>query len=212
MPILVDSLIFDLDGTLWDSSHACASGWNQALFEMGKKARNFSPADIGAIMGLPPSKIFEKFFPEESPEERSAIASRCLREELKSIQETTIGLFPGVKAGLITLAQTFPLYLVSNCLTDYLETFFTLSGLKPLFKDSTCHGATGKTKAENISLIIANHHLKSAAYIGDTAADHKSAERAGALYFHVNYGFGTPDRECQTFDTFSELVSYFTTL
>jgi len=36
-----DSIIFDLDGTLWDTSEACVVGWNNVLARNGIKF-NFS--------------------------------------------------------------------------------------------------------------------------------------------------------------------------
>jgi phosphoglycolate phosphatase len=114
-----------------------------------------------------------------------------------------------VAEGLPKLAAQFPLFIVSNCQTDYLETFFAWTGYRRLFRDSECHGNTGKSKGENIRLIAERNKLHAPAYIGDTAGDHEAAMRAGADYYHVAYGFGDPARECLVFAKFEEVVNFF---
>jgi phosphoglycolate phosphatase len=204
-----DSLIFDLDGTLWDSSSACAKGWNQALGRLGVPSRTITDQDIQGIMGLPHEEIFNKVFPEAAPDERTAIANACYEREIAVLKSEGGALFPGVRAGLGQLATHYPLFIVSNCMPDYLETFLAASGLGPLFKDVECYGSTGKPKGHNISLIVKRNGLKVPAYIGDTAGDHSAAKRAGVPYFHVDYGFGKPESACLHFGTFAELTAFF---
>jgi phosphoglycolate phosphatase len=43
-----DSIIFDLDGTLWDASEACANAWNIALLT----GLSVKPDDIRGVSGL----------------------------------------------------------------------------------------------------------------------------------------------------------------
>ncbi len=205
----LDGLIFDLDGTLWDSSASCAKGWNQALGNLGVSDRVITDKDIQGIMGLPMNEIFDKVFPEAEPEQREAIAHNCYEREIAVLQTEGGALFPGVAAGLKRLAACFPLFIVSNCMKDYLATFFAASGLQSLFKDTECYGATGKPKGHNIALLVKRNRLASPVYIGDTAGDHVAAKKAGVPYYHVNYGFGQPDSACLRFDGFPELTEFF---
>src|SRR5439155_13937295 len=173
--------IFDLDGTLWDSTAACATGWNKALTQIGHD-REVTRKDIESIMGLPHSKIFEKIFPGTSDAEREKLAVECYRGELEAIRKAKVGLYPGVEEGLKKLVEKFPLFIVSNCMPDYIDMFFDITSMQPLFKDALCHGHTGKTKAENIRLIVTRHKLESPAYVGDTAGDQSAAGKAGVPY------------------------------
>ncbi len=204
-----DSLIFDLDGTLWDSTAACANAWNTAIKKVKIEREPFTPEDIGKMMGLPIAKIFEKFFPEIAADKRELAAKECFKEQLDIIRQMGAVLYPGVQRGLLQLSERYQLFIVSNCQQPYLDTFFHYSGLKNLFKDTECHGNTRRPKGENIRLVIERNSLQKPVYIGDTAGDQEAAIVAGVPYFHVNYGFGLNSKPCMKFDLFEELVSHF---
>jgi len=207
--MIFDGLIFDLDGTLWDSSLAVRIAWNTAIKTDSSPSRDFTHDDIAGIMGLPMGKIFEKLLPNCSSSQRDAIASKCFSEELAVIRNVGAHIYPGVAEGLATLSSVYPLFVVSNCNTEYLLLFLQISGLGNYFTDSECYGNTGKPKAENIRSVIQRNRLRQTAYIADTSADEESAKSAGATYFHVNYGFGSPSTQCVRFDQFDQLVDHF---
>lgn len=205
-----DSLIFDLDGTLWDSTTACANAWNSALQKIDiLRDVPLTPEDIGRMMGLPIAKIFENFFPDMSLEQRERAAKECFKEQLQIIRQKGAVLYPGVQKGLFQLSEKYRLFIVSNCQQPYLDTFFHHSGLKNLFEDTECHGNTKRPKGENIRSVVERNGLQKAVYVGDTAGDHESAIMAGVPYFHVNYGFGMTSKPCMKFENFDELVSHF---
>jgi phosphoglycolate phosphatase-like HAD superfamily hydrolase len=49
---MLDSIIFDLDGTLWSACEASAKGWTAALQELGYD-QTITPSDIGSVTGMP---------------------------------------------------------------------------------------------------------------------------------------------------------------
>jgi phosphoglycolate phosphatase len=204
-----DSLIFDLDGTLWDSTAPCARAWNQALTNMQIPQRPLTPEQLASIMGLPLPQIFETIFPNTDARLRESIARECHEEEIRVILQEGGAVYPGVDEGLKQLQSRYPLFIVSNCQTAYLEAFLTSSGHRGKFRDSECHGNTGKSKADNLSLLCTRNRLSAPVYIGDTAGDEEAARRAGIPYFHVRYGFGAPQGDCVTFDSFTQLVEFF---
>jgi phosphoglycolate phosphatase len=205
-PLRWDAVIFDLDGTLWDSRAACAIGWNTALKQRAINYRTITPQDIGAIMGLTHQEISDRTFTELTPKEREGIIAHCFDEEVIELRRNGATLFPGVREGLQTLAKHYPLYLISNCDHPYLEAFFEWSKLAFLFKDFETHGRTTLSKAENIKLVCARNKLRSPVYIGDTAKDQLSARLAGIDYIHVDYGFGHPESECERVANFQSLL------
>lgn len=204
---MYDALIFDLDGTLWNSTVPVTEAWNRAALSLGKGP--VTQETVQSIMGLPPEECFRKAFPHLSDKERQELAQACTQVEMELLRDHGAMLFPGVKEGLKTLSEKFPLFVVSNCETDYLDIFLKKSGVGKYFKDADCYGNTGLNKGDNLKGLVKRNGLQKPCYIGDTAGDQIAARQAGMDYYHVTYGFGQPDRECLTFSRFPEVVAFF---
>ncbi len=185
----MDSIIFDMDGTLWDSAANVARAWNVAV---GKEM--FTENDIKSVMGLTMTVIAERFFPNETAQKRQEFLDRCCEYENKFLRERGGRLFPNTESTLRKLAERYRLFIVSNCQSGYIEAFWEYYGLGGLFEDKLCWGDNRLEKSENIRLIIERNGLKDALYVGDTQGDCDSAYKAGARFAHAAYGFGTADR------------------
>ncbi|HEY2733140.1 MAG TPA: HAD hydrolase-like protein, partial [Polyangiales bacterium] len=48
-----DSIVFDLDGTLWDTCEACAVGWNNVLQRHAIAFRPITGEDVRGVAGRP---------------------------------------------------------------------------------------------------------------------------------------------------------------
>ena len=208
MPFPYDALIFDLDGTLWNSTVPVTRAWNETAHQLGQGS--VTPEAIQGIMGLPHDECFKKIFPQATDAERKQIEQACTQREMVVLQEEGGVLYPGVLAGLDRLKAKYPLFVVSNCDTDYLKIFLAQNGMQERIRDAECYGNTGESKADNLRRVVERNRLKSAAYVGDTAGDHIAATRAGLDYYHVTYGFGDPaSDDCLTFDSFDEVCDFF---
>ena len=53
----VESLIFDMDGTLWDSAANVAASWNEVLERQADVDMKVTEADIKSVMGMPMDAI-----------------------------------------------------------------------------------------------------------------------------------------------------------
>ena len=62
-------IIFDMDGTLWDSAKAVADSWTEVVAREYTPERVITEEEIKSVMGLTMDKLAEKIFP-ELPEER----------------------------------------------------------------------------------------------------------------------------------------------
>lgn len=58
----VESLIFDMDGTLWDSAANVAASWSEVLERQADVDMKVTEADIKSVMGMPMDAIADKLF------------------------------------------------------------------------------------------------------------------------------------------------------
>lgn len=197
----MDSIIFDMDGTLWDSAENVAKAWNEAV---GREM--FTERDIKGVMGLTMTTIAERLFPNETEEKRQEFLDRCCECENKYLRAHGGKLYPNTESTLKELAKRYRLFIVSNCQEGYIEAFRDYYKLGGLFEDKLCWGDNRLEKSENIRLIIKRNGLQDALYVGDTQGDCDSAYRAGARFAHAAYGFGTADRADYRLNDISELL------
>ncbi|MFC7364067.1 MULTISPECIES: HAD family hydrolase [Bhargavaea] len=189
----VDGIIFDLDGTLWDSRKEVAESWTKVVQDRHDAAREVTADDLTGLMGLQLPEIGDRLFPELDADERKELMDECCVYENDYVAEKGGTLYPGLEEVLEQLTQTYPLYIVSNCQDGYIEAFFEAHGLGKYFKDYENPGRTGLPKSGNIKLVIERNNLKNAIYVGDTKGDEDAARGAGVPFIWAAYGFGQTD-------------------
>src|ERR1700744_2080215 len=74
-----DSVIFDLDGTLWDSTANVAKAWQRAKMEVDYVPLDFTQDVVRSITGMTYKAIFEKLVPELEDDQREAFKSIAAR-------------------------------------------------------------------------------------------------------------------------------------
>ncbi len=204
-----DALVFDLDGTLWNATRPAVEAWNHVASRRAELP-NISDSEIQSVMGLPHDEAIERLLKGTKPELARSAVEEFYAEQVAHLQQSY--LYPGVASGIAMLAKHYPLFVVSNCETAYLDRFMNVSGLAKLFQDVECFGATRKPKGDNISLVMRRNTKSRGAYIGDTAGDQIASRQAGLDFYHARYGFGTPAQECMGFDSFSQICTFFESL
>jgi phosphoglycolate phosphatase len=202
-----DALVFDLDGTLWDAAAPTTRGWNLALEEMGVSSR-VDIAGIRSVSGRPFPQCAEALLPDLRPPSEAMLRSLDAHERT-ALEGSGGVLYDGVAGGLSELAAIYPLFLVSNCPSWYLEAFLRTSGLRRCFTGWDCHGSSGMAKSGTLLGLAKRYHLRHAVYVGDTQGDRDSAEEAGMVFAFVRYGFGQTEAPLLAFDSFGELVTHF---
>ena len=206
-------IIFDMDGTLWDSAENVAISWNIAIEESGLIKRTLTTADIQGVMGKTMDKIADALFQELSKEDRMALLEACCKLENEYLREHGGDLYPDLEETWTKLSENYELYIVSNCQAGYMEAFLDHYGFWKYFKDIECYGNNFKQKGENIRLLADRNGLEAAVYVGDIQGDYDASKAAGVGFIHAAYGFGTIDDEVPAIHSMSELpevaLSYF---
>ncbi len=200
-----DSLIFDLDGTLWDSSETVAESWNTVL-EKNNNPMRITGKDVLKHMGKAMDVIMRDVFGADmNDEEVKSFLKMLSAEEIRLICEKGGVLFHDVEKTLSLLKNDYRLFIVSNCQKGYIEAFLEAHRLSEYFEGFMCWGDTKLPKGETNKRLIEKYSLKNPVYIGDTEGDRISAETAGIPFIHASYGFGEVSGYDYKITAFSEL-------
>lgn len=202
--MMIDGVIFDLDGTLWDSAEAVAHSWTDTASRYSNAARIFTAEDIHGVMGMTMEKISRFFFGHLSEELRREVTDACFTEECDYVEKVGGILYPSLCKTLTNLKERYRLFIVSNCQVGYIEAFFAYHGLSHFFDDYEDYGRTGMEKDANLRLLIERNGLRHPVYVGDTKGDHDACVKAGVPFVHAAYGFGQVEG-VPKIDTFADL-------
>lgn len=199
------AVIFDLDGTLWDTVAPLTLIWNQ-VFQKNNTGKVISEDDLRNVMGKNLQEISAIYFPDMEKSRREDIMNQCAVAHCAYLKEHGAPLFLD-RTTLSQLYAKYELFIVSNCPCGYIEAFLESCDLQKYFKDFEMSGRTGKSKGENIKAICERNGLcaGAAVYVGDTLGDETAANFAGIPFIHAAYGFGTANNPAAVLHNFSEL-------
>ncbi len=202
----MDGIIFDLDGTLWDTTEVSTKAWNHLLKTKTTVDRQIAVEELKATFGKLMDEIVEILLPKLDEKEREKICEMFCEYENEYMKSGDYILYEGMLEGIKKLSEKFPLFIVSNCQAGYIETFLEETNLHNYITDHTCPGDTGMAKADNIRLIMERNQLDKVVYVGDTAGDEAACQEARVPMIHVAYGFGSAKNPWKTVQSFGELL------
>ena len=194
MPDQFDSVIFDLDGTLWDASAAITRAFQAAKSSVDYIENDVTLAQVQAVTGQPYTVVYERLFPNLPADKFEEYRALCARQELAAAQQHGGVLYPELEATLAYLKDRgYRLFIVSNCQRGYVEAFFERSQLAHYFEGHQCFGTKLLPKAANIREVVAQYGLQAPVYVGDTPGDQAASRGAGVPFIFATYGFGQLD-------------------
>ena len=202
-----DALIFDLDGTLWDTCETCAVAWNAEVVRLGIVYRTMTAADVRGVSGQPHLQAIRTAFPGLTEADVVRLCDAPAIADNEAVARDGGVLYPGVREHVPELARRLPLMIVSNCQRGYIETVLAWSGLAASFGDFECWGNTGATKAANLGAVIARNRLRTPLFVGDTEGDRSAADANRVGFVYASYGYGTVDRYDHRIDRFADVVA-----
>ena len=198
-------IIFDMDGTLWDSAEGVAKSWTRVVNTEYDTERNITVEDVHGIMGRTMDKIAEALFPELEEKARLDLLEKCCKDENEYLREHGGILYPDLEETLKELKKDYELYIVSNCQSGYIEAFLEHYDFGKYFSDIECFGNNGLQKGENIRRLAERNGLTKAVYVGDIQGDYDATMAAGLPFIHAAYGFGTVAQKTPKLSCFREL-------
>ncbi len=206
----MEALIFDIDGTLWDSRALVAQGYNRQLAREGFSHLQVSVEDLTPLFGKMDWELGDALFPQFPVPQRYALLQRCMDEEKRFLAENPCAVgYPHIRQTLEALHQKYRLFLVSNCQKGYPELCMDKLSISHLMEGHLCHGDTHAPKGETIRILMETYHISSAVYIGDTQGDFLAAKTAGIPLVFASYGFGSPESWEVKLETPEDLLKVF---
>ena len=205
-----ESLIFDIDGTLWDSRALVAQGYNQQLAQEGREDLFVNAEIFLSLFGKVMTEIADVIFEAIPVPQRYELMERCMDSEHRLLQRDPCRIgYPGVKETIQALAKNHRIFIVSNSQSGYPELCMEKMGLTDFISGTLCFGDTGTEKGKTILTLMEKHHITSCAYIGDTQGDYEATRVAGIPFVWAAYGFGHPEGYEARVDAFPELLTIF---
>ena len=203
-----ESLIFDIDGTLWDSRQLVAEGYNIQLEKEGLQHLFVTAEDLRPLFGKVMTAIADSILASIEPPERYALMERCMETENRYLfeNECRIG-YPNVKETLAELAKNHRLFIVSNSQCGYPELCIDKLGLGDYISGHLCFGDTGTSKGQTLLRLLREHEISSCIYIGDTQGDLEACQEAGIPFIFCTYGLGQADHWDARIDSIEELLT-----
>lgn len=183
-------ILFDLDGTLWDTREGIVESWNATLRSYGEPevvtVENLTP-----LLGKTTQAFADAFLPQASQERQNEIMEAITvreNEDLERDQKFTI--YPGAIETIKELAKDHWIGIVSNCEKGYTEIFLKAAGLESTVDGFLCFGDTKQPKSYTIRKLLDNNQIANGFYVGDTTGDQQAAQGAGLPFIWAEYGYG----------------------
>lgn len=206
-------ILFDLDGTLWDSSRQVAASWTETIKRIAPETgivvtEDFMHRVMGKVMDEIKELMFEEAEAVVAKDRQDEIYQACSDYETEYVAVHGGTLYPKVGEVLDELSKQCKIGIVSNCQCGYMEAFLQYTGFEKYISDTECFGNTGKPKADNIALVVERNGLQpeDVVYVGDIMGDYEAAVKAGVHFIHAAYGFGTVPEGTEQIRCFEDLL------
>lgn len=185
-------IIFDLDGTLWDTCCATHIITNEVVKESGY---NYEvPYDvIYKSMGLNFEDCANNYFPTFDDNDKKTMLMKAFERvvDLLDSGDYPVKIYDNVYTTLEKLSKKFLICIVSNCSQEkYIEDFINLSGVNKFICDYVAASKYNISKSDAIKNLIKKYSIDKAIYVGDTSHDLEASKMAKIDFVYCKYGFG----------------------
>ncbi|MCQ2524256.1 MAG: HAD family hydrolase [Lachnospiraceae bacterium] len=202
--------IFDIDGTIWNTTGVVATAWNEAVKDSNiEELKDLVITDklLQKEFGKPMNVIADDVFGDIDKKVKADLLEKCCHYEHEAIAKCEENItYDKVYETIVELSKNNNLYICSNCQEGYIELVMEKNNITDYIKDFECYGHTLLSKGQNIKLLVERNNMKNPIYVGDTMGDYEATVEAGVPFIHCTYGFGKVENPYMSIDSFDELL------
>lgn len=186
------TILFDLDGTIIDSSEGITKSVDFALKHFGIEVENLDT--LKKFIGPPLIDSFKRYY--NFPEEQAREAVTVYRSRYNNVGVYECSLYPGIKETLRVLkSMGYYIGLASSKPEELCNIILEHHKIKDYFDDVTGATFDGRiaTKVDVLNEFFRRHpetDLSDMVLVGDTMFDVEGAKATGLKCIGVSYGFG----------------------
>ena len=187
---MIDNIIFDLDGTLWQTRDSYLFAYKQAC-DIYKKNETIDYKEVLNFLGIKLDVLIDSLFSNvKNKEILEKETVYCATEYLKN--NSTDCIYDGVTALLEKLSKHYNIFVVSNAPALFVETFLEISKCKKFIKKY--YTIEDGTKTENLLKIKSDNKIL---FVGDAEDDYKSiVDHKKVIFCYAKYGY----KQCSSYD------------
>ena len=187
--MLKKAIIFDLDGTLWDTTNQTVESFNYVL-----KKYNYNEVTKEKICGnFGNNKVetINNIFSFLDYKKGEMLLDEVDEHIIENLSKSCNGIYSGVDKTIKEIYEIYDLYIVSNSAhKSYIEAFLKSGNYYKYFKDYIAASEIALSKSDAIKKIIYDNKIDKAIYVGDTEKDMIASQESNIPFIHCLYGFG----------------------
>ena len=126
----IDAIIFDLDGTLWNTVDSCLKATNLVKEEHKDITRDVTREQIESAMGKTSDEIINIYYGYLPREKGEEYANEAFSKNVENLLKEGGRLYPNTRETIMKLSKKYKLFIVSNCVKGYIESFLSIRKLR----------------------------------------------------------------------------------